>query len=74
MPQIAQSMYCVALRLAQHEAGPEAYVAIKAAIDRPSPETIRAVLAAGVGQPWRMRIEHALIEMGIAASDGMECK
>lgn len=66
-------MYCIAMGLALRECQPEAYVAIKAAIDAPGPETVRAVLEAGVGHKWRERVIHALVEIGIAASDQVEC-
>jgi hypothetical protein len=73
MSGIPSSMYCVALHLALRECGPQDYLAIKSAIEQPGPETVRAVLDAGHGKPWRVRIEHALIEIGIAASASVEC-
>lgn len=66
-------MYCIAMGLALHECGPADYLVIKSAIDAPGPETVRAVLEAGQGHRWRERIEHALIEIGIAASGSVEC-
>lgn len=72
---VPSSFYCVALNLALHEcgAGPTADL-IEHALDQPSPEAIRAVLKAGIGQPWCTRIQHALIEVGIAASSYLECR
>lgn len=66
-------MYCIAMHLALRECEPAAYIVVQAAIERPGPETVRAVLAAGVGHRWRERIEHALIELGVEATAGMEC-
>jgi hypothetical protein len=73
MSGIPSSMYCVALHLALRECGPQDYLVVKAALEQPGPETVRAALDAGVGKPWRIRIEHALIEIGIAASVDVEC-
>lgn len=73
MTGIPSHMYCIALGLALRECGPEAYTTIQAAIERPGPDTVRAVLEAGVGHKWRERVIHALVEIGIAASGSVEC-
>jgi len=67
--------YCAALYMTLRELppGPTSDL-IRHAIDAPTPEAIRAVLTAGLGQPWRIRIEHALIEVGIAATVFLECR
>lgn len=73
MTGIPSNMYCIAMGLALRECQPEAYVTIKAAIDQPGPDTVRAVLEAGQGHRWRERVVHALVEIGIAASGSVEC-
>lgn len=73
MMKIANSMYCVAMGLCLRQADGDAKVAIEAVIASPGPDTVRAVLRASMGQPWRPTVEGALIEIGIAASAGLEC-
>ncbi|KQN75087.1 hypothetical protein [Devosia sp. Leaf64] len=69
----ANAIYCAALNLSLHHATGDARLAIEAALEKPSPTTTRAVLRASIGQPWQPRIEGALIEIGIAASESLEC-
>lgn len=71
----ASSFYCVSLLLALRElpAGETADL-VQHALDNPSPEAVRAVLKAGFGQPWATRIQHALMEVGIAATPLLECR
>lgn len=68
------SFYCYAMQMALRDVGEGDVVKlIQAAIDQPSPETIRPVLRAGFGKPWVTRIEGALVEVGIGASSQLEC-
>lgn len=71
---IASKIYCVTMQLCLREATGDAKAAIEAALESPSPTTTRAVLRASIGQPWQPRIEGALMEIGIAASEGLECQ
>lgn len=71
----AASFYCVAMLLALRELPPgEIADLVQHALDNPSPDTVRAVLKAGFGKPWCERIQHALMEVGIAASPLLECR
>lgn len=74
MTGIPHSFYCVAMHLALHELPPgEAADLVQKALDDPGPENVRAVLKVGFGQPWCIRIEHALIELGVVASAQIRC-
>lgn len=69
------SFYCVAMQLALREIeAPAVRDLVQHALDNPGPEAVRAVLRAGFGQPWAKRVEHAMIEVGIAASSMLECR
>lgn len=69
----AKSIYCVSLQLALRDATGSGRLAIEAALANPSPTTTRALYRASLGQTWQPNIEGALIEIGIAASEGLEC-
>lgn len=74
MHGIPSSFYCVAMGLALHELPPgETRNLVQHALDNPGPDAVRAVLKAGIGQPWATRVQHAMIEVGIAASGQLEC-
>lgn len=69
------SFYCVAMQLALREIDTaDVRDLVQHAIDNPGPDAVRAVLKAGFGKPWATRIEHAMIEVGIAASGFLECR
>lgn len=66
---IARRMYQVAVGLvAEREPMPHRELAYDA-LNCPSPSTIRALLAAGRGQPWLPSVIDALAEIGIAAAE-----
>ena len=71
----SSSFYCVAMRLALRDIETdEVRDLVQYSIDNPGPDAVRAVLKAGFGKPWATRIEHAMIEIGIAASGMLECR
>jgi hypothetical protein len=63
---LAVHMYRVAIGIVERNDAGAAHLAA-AALDTPSPSTIRALLDAGRGRPWRASVVDALAEIGIAA-------
>jgi hypothetical protein len=63
---LAQHMYRVAIGIIEKNDAGAAHLAA-AALDTPSPATIRALLDAGRGRPWRASVVDAMAEVGIAA-------
>ena len=75
MQGVPSTYYRLALNLALRELPPgDVADTVQAAIDEPGPDAIRAVLVAGRGTLWVQRVEHALIEVGVAASRGIKCR
>lgn len=67
---IARRMYHVALGIiVMRDDDIEVRRAAVAAVQTPTPGTIRALLALSVGKPWRSSVLDALAEVGIAAAD-----
>lgn len=67
---IAKRMYQVAVGLVEARS-PDVPTRELAhdALHYPSPSTIRALLAAGQGKPWRQSVLDALAQVGIAAAE-----
>ena len=67
---IARHMYLVAVGLVEQRS-PTGTLRELAhdALTRPSPSTIRALLAAGRGKPWLPSVIDALAEVGVAAAE-----
>lgn len=63
---LATHMYRVAIGIIEKNDAGAAHLAA-VALDTPSPSTIRALLDAGRGRPWRASVIDALAEIGIAA-------
>ncbi|KQX40371.1 hypothetical protein ASD04_07005 [Devosia sp. Root436] len=66
---LAASMYRVALGQVIRLGDANAQALAEAALAAPGPLTIRALVAAGFGQPWLASVRDALAEVGIAGSD-----
>lgn len=66
--RIARAMWGVAAGVVEHR-DPEARAVSRAALERPCPETILALLEFGKGRPWINSVLDALVQCGIAASE-----
>lgn len=66
--RIALAMWGVAAGMIEYR-DPEAREVSRAALERPCPETILALLAFGNGRPWLPSVLDALVQCGIAASE-----
>lgn len=66
--RIAVSMWGVAAGMVECR-DPEAREVSRAALERPCPETILALLEFGRGRPWLPSVLDALVQCGIAASE-----
>lgn len=68
--QVARAIYLVAVSMvAKREDDETARELAQAALESPSPTTIRALIAAGRDRPWLPSIIDALVQVGVAASE-----
>jgi len=65
---VARHMYIVAVGIIEKNDGDVAALA-RQALDRPAPDTIRALMDAGRGRPWLPMLVDALAQVGIAAAE-----
>ena len=66
--RIAVSMWGVAAGMIEYR-DPDARDVARAALERPCPETILALLEFGKGRPWLTSVLDALVQCGVAASE-----
>lgn len=66
--RIAVAMWGLAAGMIEHQ-DPSARDVSRAALERPCPATILALLDAGRGKPWQRPVLDALVQCGIAASE-----
>lgn len=67
--RVAVGLYQVAVGQVLRMGSPEAQALASAALDYPSPVTIRALVMAGQGTPWLASVRDAMAEVGIAGSN-----
>lgn len=66
--RIALAMWGVAVGMVEYR-DTEARAVSRAALERPCPATILALLEFGRGRPWLPNVLDALVQCGIAASE-----
>jgi len=67
---VARAIFLVAVGMvAKREDDATARELAQAALDAPSPMTIRALVAAGRDRPWLASVVDAMAQVGIAASE-----
>ena len=67
--RVAVGLYQVAVGQVVRMGSPDAQTLAAAALDYPSPVTIRALIMAGQGTPWLASVRDAMAEVGIASSN-----